>query len=154
MQKRVVFIIFVILVIAGSVATSFFYVSDTEQSESKLDYIKKSISEKIENKSNYLMSKFSNEEKEQSLLPTTELVIQLDDKKKEYQDSSYFFYFENLSEYEFFSVKQILNNNNITHSFIKNDNKLKLNIITDKRAVIENIVQEFKNYKINYKTKG
>jgi hypothetical protein len=154
MQKRIVLAIFVVLLIAVGVTTSFFYISETDENGSKLDYIKQNIAEKIENKSNYIMNKFSDEDNKQVLLPTTELVIQLDDKDKDYKDGSYFFYFDNLSEYQFFSIKQILSNKDITHSFIKDDNRLKLNVVTRKRSVVESIAKEFKNYNIEYKTKG
>jgi hypothetical protein len=142
------------LLITLGVTTSFFYVTTDEESENKLDYIKENIAKKIENKSNYIMNKFSETNNQEKILPTTELVIQLDDNEKSYKDGSYFFYFDNLSEYEFFSVKQILNNKGISHSFIKDDKQLRLNVVTSKKSIIEYIAKEFKNYNIDYKTKG
>jgi hypothetical protein len=154
MQKRVVLVIFLMLLIAVGIATSFFYITTDEQTDNKLNYIKENIAKKIENKGNYIMEHFSEKTQKVDSLPTTELVIQLDDNEKNYQDRSYLFYFDNLSEYDFFSVKQILSSSGIPHSFIKDDNQLRLNIVTNKKSVIEDVVKEFKSYKIDYKIKG
>jgi hypothetical protein len=124
--------------------------SDVGELESK--DVKKSFTQRVEKKSIQWLDKFAKQETDYSL-PATELYIQLDDLSNTYRHKVYNFDFEKISEYNFFCIKQILDSKNVVYSFYKADDSLKLNVVTNKNSIINDIFQEFKQYDINYKVK-
>lgn len=153
MNRKILFLLFVFSVFTTISIMVWLYIDAGDIGEiTTKDVAKKSFSYEIEKKSMQWLDKFSNSDTNFSL-PATELQIQLDDLSNSFKHKVYNFDFTDLNEYNFFCIKQILDSKGVIYSFYKRDNSLKLNVVTNKVEVINDVFQEFKQYNINYQVK-
>lgn len=153
MNKKLASLLFALLVLflIATLVITYILISDVKVDIDKASLIKNDGSYKLEKSDESgWVEKLTKTKLQDYSLPATEISVKLslnDENIKKYQ---YRVLVENASQVQFFNLTQILQTNNINYSYFKQENSLKVIILTDSKPTLDMLLNKLEDYSIDY----
>jgi|GEM_PF-5400146 len=152
MNKKVGSLIFALLIIFLVVILILTYkiVSDVKVDIPKVDFVNDKNEDIKMSHDGSWVEKFSEIKMKNYSLPATEISVKLNLNEESQKDYKFRILVDNINEFQFFNLKQILITQNIYFSYFNQENSIKVVILTNSKETLQDLLNSLEKYSIDY----